>query len=98
MNTIFHFIKDWWFLLTFVGGVLYALYRFIKAMIEAQKCSLRNDILDIYERCYPTQTITEWELECITYSSELYFKLKGNSFIQELVNKVKTFKVVKERR
>ena len=38
-----------------------------KAMIEATKCSLRNDILEIYDRCKDSKKITKWQLESIRF-------------------------------
>ncbi len=72
------------------------MYRFSKAMIEATKCSLRNDILSIYDRCRDSKKITQWQLESITYSYEQYKALKGNSFIDTLVEKVKDFEVIEK--
>lgn len=46
-----NFIKEYWTQILFVLGFVIALYKFIQSMIEATKCSLRNDILDIYDRC-----------------------------------------------
>ena len=52
---IIDFVKNYWVQIIFVFGVLAAMYRFEKAMIAATKCSLRNDILDIYDRCKESQ-------------------------------------------
>lgn len=88
------FIKDYWFLITFSGGILIAIFTFGKSMIEATKCSLRNDILTIYDRCKDDKKITHYQLESIQHSAEIYFKLKGNSFVKSLMKKVETFEVV----
>lgn len=88
------FIKDYWAQLIFLIGFIGTLYKFIKAMIEATKCSLRNDILDIYDRCKDKKQITHYQLESIKYSSEIYFKLKGNSFVQDIVDRVKGFELI----
>ena len=70
------------------------MYKFSKAMIEATKCSLRNDILGIYDRCKEKKKITKWQLESILYSYKQYKALKGNSFIDALVEKVQKFEVI----
>lgn len=88
------FIKDYWFLITFLGGILIAIFTFGKSMIEAIKCSLRNDILTIYDRCKDNKKITHYQLESIQHSAEIYFKLKGNSFVKSLMKKVETFEVI----
>lgn len=88
------FIKTYWVQITFVCTILIAMYKFASAMIEATKCSLRNDILDIYDRCKDEKKITMYQKQSIAYSYEQYKALKGNSFVEDIVNKVKTFEVV----
>ena len=56
------------------------------SMIEATKCSLRNDILAVYDRCKDTKQITYYQLQSIKHSAEIYFKLKGYSFVKDVVN------------
>lgn len=91
---ILNFIKNYWPQILFVCGFLVAIYKFAMAMIEATKCSLRNDILSIYDRCKEKEEITKYQLESIEYSYKLYKRLKGNSFIENLVSRVRKFKVV----
>lgn len=92
---ILEFIRDYWVLITFMGGLLVAIFTFGKSMIEATKCSLRNDILDIYDRAVAKENkITHYELEALTHSAEMYFKLKGNSFVKALMEKVKDFEII----
>lgn len=88
------FIKTYWVQITFFCTLLTAMYRFSKAMIEATKCSLRNDILDIYDRCKESKKITKWQLESIDYSYKQYKALKGNSFVDNLYNRVQTFEII----
>lgn len=87
-------IKDYWVQIVFFGSLLLGFYRLMKSAIEATRCSLRNDILDIYDRCKDTKKITHYQLQSIQYSAELYFKLKGNSFVKEVVDRVKNFDLV----
>lgn len=91
---IIEFIKTYWVQIMFVFGILGAMYKFERAMIEATKCSLRNDILEIYDRCKDNKKITKWQLESITFSYKQYKALKGNSFIDLLYAKVQTFEVI----
>lgn len=70
------------------------LYKIVKTQNEATKCSLRNDILEIYDRCKDDKKITHYELESIQHSEELYFKLKGNSFVKDVVERVKNFELI----
>lgn len=91
---VLQFLKDYWFLITFLGGIIITIFVFGKSMIEATKCSLRNDILTIYDRCKEEKKITHYQLESIQHSAEIYFKLKGNSFVKSLMKKVETFEVI----
>lgn len=93
--SIIQIIKEYWVIITFLCGVLVAIFAFGKSMIEATKCSLRNDILDIYDRAVAKgNKITHYELEALTHSAEMYFKLKGNSFVEALMKKVETFEII----
>ena len=92
---IINFIKEYWVLITFLAGVISTFLVFIYYMLQAIKCSLRNDILDIYDRAVARgKKITHYELEALTHSAEVYFKLKGNSFVQVLIEKVKSFEII----
>ena len=91
---IIEFIKVYWVQIVFVCTLLLAMYRFSRAMIEATKCSLRNDILDIYDRCKDEKKITMYQKQSIAYSYEQYKALKGNSFVDEIVKKVNNFEIV----
>ena len=91
---IIEIIKDYWVQIVFICTLLLAVYKFAKSMIEATKCSLRNDILAIYDKCKGNKQITKWQLQAIKYSYEQYKNLKGNSFIDELVKKVEKFEII----
>lgn len=91
---VINIIKEYWVQIIFICTLLFGMYKFAIAMIEATKCSLRNDILEIYDKCKEEKRITKWELQAIQYSYEQYKKLKGNSFIDELVKKVDKFEIV----
>lgn len=91
---LINFIKEYWVQIVFICTLIIAIYKFGKAMIEATKCSLRNDILEIYDNCKEKKQITKWQLQAIKYSYDQYKMLKGNSFIEELVKKVEEFEIV----
>lgn len=94
MEEILNLIKNYWVQITFVCTLLIGIYRFSRAMIESSKCSLRNDILTIYDRCKADKKITKWQLDSILYSYKQYKALKGNSFVDNLVEKVKNFEII----
>jgi len=80
--------------ITFFFGELAVLYGFVVNINKSTKCTLRNDILDIYDRCKEQKKITRYQLQSITYSYDRYKKLKGNSFVDEIMEKVKEFELV----
>ena len=91
---ILNFIKNYWPQILFIAGVLGGMFKFGQAMIEATKCSLRNDILEIYDRCKGKKEITKYQLESIGLSYAQYKHLKGNSFVDRIYTEVQNFKIV----
>lgn len=87
-------IKDYWAIIIFLLGIFSGLFLFIKSAIEAIKCSLRNDILEIYDRCKDKKEITQYQLHAILYSYSIYKKLKGNSFVEDIIERVKQFTLI----
>ena len=90
---IIEFVKGYWTQIVFLLGILGGFYKILSGYKEATKCSLRNDVLEIYDRCKDTQTISHWDLEAIQHSSELYFRLGGNSFVKDIVERTKRFEI-----
>lgn len=88
------FITTYWVQLVFLAGVLVTFAQAIIWIIEGVKCSLRNDILQIYDLCRDKKEISKYELEAIEKSASLYFKLKGNSFVQDIVKEVREYKKI----
>lgn len=87
-------IKNYWVQIVFICTFLISVFKFAKAMIEATKCSLRNDILSIYDRCKDKRQITKYQKQSIKYSYEQYKKLGGNSFIDDIEKIVDTFELI----
>lgn len=93
MKTL-EFIKNYWTQIIFIVGLFITYWKIRQASREATKCSLRNDILQIYDQCKDKQEITLYQLEAISLSYELYKKLKGNSFVQAIYNEVQNYKKI----
>lgn len=89
-----NFIKEYWVLITFFIGEIGALLILAKDVVEAVKCLLRNDILNIYERCKDAKKITRYQLQSVHLSYSIYKKLKGNSFIDEIMQEIKEFEII----
>ena len=66
----------------------------MKNINESTKCTLRNDILDIYDRCKDQKKITHYQLQSLMYSYDRYKKLHGNSFVDEIVERVDKFELI----
>lgn len=92
--TVINFLKEYWVLITFFVGEVGIVWFFVKNLIEGIKCTLRNDILDIFDRCKDKQEITHYQLQSIKSSYDVYKRLKGNSFVKDIVEKVNNYKVI----
>lgn len=90
---ILDFLKEYWVLITFFVGEIAALLIFAKYIVDAVKCLLRNDILNIYDKCKDNKQITRYQLQSVHLSYAIYKKLKGNSFIDEIMEEIKEFKM-----
>ena len=94
MLTVLDFIREYWVIITFFVGEICVMWAFVRAIRKACKCTLRNDILDIYDRCKEKKQISKYQLQCITYSYEVYKQLKGNSFVDTIVKQeIPTYKI-----
>lgn len=88
------FIKAYWTQILFIISLISGFIQLKRASKEATKCSLRNDILQIYSGCKDKQEITLYEFEAISLSYELYKKLKGNSFVDSIYQEIQTYKKI----
>lgn len=84
------YIKEYWTQIVFLFVVL----GFIKAFVEATKCSLRNDMLMIWDLCKDKKQITKYQLETFMASRDLYYKLKGDGFVHAIDEKIQTFEII----
>lgn len=92
--SILNFIKTYWVQIIFCGGMVGGFFSFSSALIEATKCTLRNDILAIYDKCKENHKITKYQLQAILYSYKIYKRLKGNSFVDEIVEIIKHYEII----
>ena len=91
---ILDFFKEYWLIITFFVGEIGVLYGFVVNINKSTKCTLRNDILDIYDRCKEKGKITHYQLQSMMYSYDRYKKLKGNSFVDEIIERVQDFELL----
>ena len=90
---ILEFLKEYWVMITFCLGEIGALYAIVRILFKGIRCCLRNDILDIFDRCKEKQEITHYQLQSIKFSYDVYKLLKGNSFVDDIVKKVNKFQI-----
>lgn len=88
------FLTQYWTQLIFVGGLILGFIRLEIAYREGTKCSLRNDILQIYNQYKNTKEIPLNDFEAISLSYGLYKKYKGNSFVDSIWNETQTWKKI----
>lgn len=91
---IIDFLKNYWVLITFFVGEISALFIFAKFVLEGIKCCLRNDILAIYDKCKEKKQITRYQLQSVYFTYAVYKKLKGNSFVDEIMEEIKGYEIV----
>lgn len=91
---VLELIKEYWVLVAFFISEIGVLFGFCSVILNILKCSLRNDMLDIWDRCKDTKNITKYQLQSFLYSYDLYKKLKGNSFIDEIRERIEDFEVI----
>lgn len=84
------YIKEYWTQIVFFVSML----GIVKAFIEATKCSLRNDMLMIWDLCKDKKQITKYQLETFMASRDLYYKLKGDGFVHAIDEKIQTFEII----
>ena len=93
-NNAIEFLKEYWVIITAFLGELGILWGFVININKSTKCTLRNDILAIYDRCKDSKTITNYQLQSMMYSYDRYKKLKGNSFVEDIIERVKDFELI----
>lgn len=66
----------------------------IKEIKEGLKCLLRAEMLRIYYKNGTEDKIRQYEYENFVFCYKAYKKLKGNSFIDEIKEKIKTWEII----
>ena len=89
-----NFIKDYWTQIIFILGFIIGFIKLEVAYREGTKCSLRNDILQIYNQYRSIKEIPLYDFEAISLSYGLYKKYKGNSFVDSIWQEIQTWKKI----
>ncbi len=75
-------------------GVVVGIVVFFRKIADGIKCLLRSKMLEIYYRNKDAKTIRQYEKENFVLLYIAYKALKGNSFIDDINEEVKTWEVV----
>ena len=75
-------------------GVIIPVIIWILKIANGQKCQLRTDMLQIYYHNRESKKIRQYEYENFVFCYEAYKALKGNSFIDEIYEKVQSWEIV----
>lgn len=75
-------------------GVVVGIVVFFRKIADGIKCLLRSKMLEIYYRNKDAKTIRQYEKENFVLLYITYKVLKGNSFIDDINEEVKTWEVV----
>jgi hypothetical protein len=90
ISTIAAFITE----ISVLLGVVIGVISFGKKIAEGVKCLLRSKMLEIYYRNKDTETIRQYEKENFLLLYAAYKALKGNSFIDDIKEEIRKWKVV----
>lgn len=92
---VLEYIKAHWEVITFILAELSGVIGIVIFFTGTLRDMLRKDILDIYDKCKETKTITMYQLKCINLLYDRYKKLKGNSFVDTIMKeKIPTFSII----
>ena len=84
-------------LITEIGillGVIVPVILNIKKISNGTKCQLRSEMLRIYYHNIKTGEIRQYEYENFVMLYEAYKALKGNSFVDKIMEDIKELKIV----
>lgn len=75
-------------------GVIVPVIISIKRIANGTKCQLRSEMLRIYYHNHQNNSIRQYEYENFVALYEAYKALGGNSFIDEIYEKIKDWEIV----
>ena len=87
---VIKFLKEYWTQIIFFISMI----AIAKAFVEATKCSLRNDMLMIWDLTKDKKQISKYQLETFMASRDLYYKLNGDGFVHAIDEKIQDFEII----
>ena len=74
-------------------GIIVPVIISIKKIANGTKCQLRSEMLRIYYRNHDAKKIRQYEYQNFVELHEAYKALNGNSFIDEIYEKIKDWDI-----
>lgn len=75
-------------------GAIVPVIMTIRKIATGTKCQLRSEMLRIYYRNHDTKQIRQYEYQNFVELHAAYKALNGNSFIDEIYEKIKDWEIV----
>lgn len=75
-------------------GVIVPVIVSIKKIANGTRCQLRSEMLRIYYRNHNEKKIRQYEYQNFVELHDAYKALNGNSFIDEIYEKIKNWEIV----
>ncbi len=75
-------------------GVIVPVIISVKKIANGTKCQLRSEMLRIYYRNHDAKTIRQYEYQNFVELYNAYKALNGNSFIDEIYEKIKEWEII----
>lgn len=101
ISTITEVVRDLWFLFTVVVFFVKPIRERLlgsrsreRDKEEATRCNLRSNMLEIYYKGVESKSIHIYDYENFTKLYDVYKKLGGNSFIDEVHDKIEEWEVI----
>ena len=88
--TLFALVSE----LVALAGALTPIFIKQRKLQEGIKCQLRSEMLRTYYHNREKKTIRQYEYENFVFLYEAYKSLKGNSFIDEIYEKIQKWEIV----
>lgn len=66
----------------------------VSRIVEGQKCQLRTAMLSTYYHCKDKEQIRQYERENFDKLYAAYKKLRGNSFVDDIYNEIRSYEVI----
>lgn len=74
-------------------GIIWAGLVWFKRIVEGIRCQLRTAMLSTYYKCKDDKVIRQYEAENFEKNYHAYKALKGNSFIDEIYERVHEWEI-----